>query len=263
MASKDLSDLEQLRRQIAQSTIQLRTQRRWTQAELGERIGLSQGHVSNIERGRASFTAEQLLLLMRIFNVDVGTFQQDAIDPALEIQNALARFGARHLHESERVLPSRLFAELNTLVLEALSTRLPRLMTALAPVVVLHIDSLSLKKLLEDARSLGLARRFGWLVENILEAIRFELAKHLPREWSSRYRRADAVLDDFVRYLILRESPSPLGGDLDILDAEIRSKKTIAEVRADASRTARTWGVVTRLKPTDFASALAAARADV
>jgi len=218
--------------------------------------------VSNVERGVASLTAEQLLLLMRIFNVDAGVFDVDTRDAATQIQNALARFGAQHLHESELVLPTRKLAELSTVIIEALATREPRLMTALAPVIVLHIDSLNLKKLRNDARALGLEQRLAWLVENTLEAIRLEQATRPPRAWASRYRRAEVLLEQFLSAIFFAQKPAAADVQ-DVLDSEIRSKKTIAEVTRDASSISRLWGVITRLQPDDFAAALRGARVDI
>ena len=52
----------------------LRQQRRdhsWSQAELGERIGLGQEHVSNIERGKTSPRVDTLLDVVRALDLDL------------------------------------------------------------------------------------------------------------------------------------------------------------------------------------------------
>jgi transcriptional regulator with XRE-family HTH domain len=52
----------------------LREQRRkhsWSQAEFGERIGLGQEHVSNIERGKTSPRVDTLLDVVRALDLDL------------------------------------------------------------------------------------------------------------------------------------------------------------------------------------------------
>jgi hypothetical protein len=47
----------------------------------------------------------------------------------------------------------------------------------------------------------------------------------------------------------------------DVLDAGIRSRQTLDDVVASSSPISRRWGIVTTLKPEDFAEALRGARA--
>src|SRR4051812_19664007 len=127
--------LEKERVAIARKVRALRTARQWTQAELAARLGLSQSRLSEIERGAGSFTAEQFLEILRLFNVTPDDFVtvEHAGDQAL--QNALARLGARQLRESPDVLPSERLREVDRVLREVLSSaESPRLVTALAPV---------------------------------------------------------------------------------------------------------------------------------
>jgi XRE family transcriptional regulator, fatty acid utilization regulator len=62
------------RAQISRKVRELRTGRRRTQAELAKRLGLSQARLSEIERGQGSFSAEQLLEIFQLFNVDPSFF---------------------------------------------------------------------------------------------------------------------------------------------------------------------------------------------
>src|SRR5271170_6249535 len=106
---RELNDKEELRKarsEIARNVRELRKERRWTQAELAKRLRLSQARLSEIEGGDGSFTAEQFLLLLKLFNVAANHFIPKQRNQASEIQNALARLGAIHLQESEDVLPS-------------------------------------------------------------------------------------------------------------------------------------------------------------
>lgn len=117
---------------IARKVRRLRTERHWTQAELSRQLGLSQSRLSEIEGGQGSFTAEQFLTILRLFNVSVTHFVA-APRRDVELQNALARLGAVHLQESDDVLPSELLDEVGTVVREVLfAPDLPRHVTSLA-----------------------------------------------------------------------------------------------------------------------------------
>ena len=63
--------LEKTKADIARKVHDLRRGRRWTQAELARRLDLSQSRLSEVERGDGSFTAEQFLTILRLFNVSV------------------------------------------------------------------------------------------------------------------------------------------------------------------------------------------------
>src|SRR5271170_6034924 len=110
----DLNDKEKLKKSrawIAKNVRELRKERRWTQAELAKRLDLSQARLSEIEGGDGSFTAEQFLLLLKLFNVGANRFAPSAgpsasHDREAQIRNALARLGALHLQENRDVLPS-------------------------------------------------------------------------------------------------------------------------------------------------------------
>ena len=142
-----LGDLPKTRQQIAAKVRELRLARRWTQAELARQLEISQNRLSDIERGDGSFTAEQFLLLSKLFNVAPGQFVHEPSDPGLAIQNALARLGALHVQESVHVLPSQELQEVHDVVREALLDGSPRIITALAPVLVRNAERLSLAKL--------------------------------------------------------------------------------------------------------------------
>src|SRR5688572_8921705 len=112
---------------------ELRRGRRWTQAELARRLGLSQARLSEIERGAGTFSAEQFIEILRLFNVPVSHFALDARpDPDSELQNVLARLGAFELHEPE-ALPSERIVDVNEAIRQTLVTGSARLVAALAP----------------------------------------------------------------------------------------------------------------------------------
>lgn len=245
------------RAKIARKVKALREERRWTQAELSGRLGLSQSRLSEVERGQGSFTAEQFLTILKLFNVPVTHFASERKASA-ELQNALARLGAGHLQESQDVLPSELLDQVGDVVWEVLITaESPRYVTSLGPVIVRNIDRLGLPKLRIRFREAGVERRLGWLIDNVLEAIRRELKHELPRRFAQLYRRAEVVLGTQSPH----EAPDRRDrASQDLLDPDISSKKTLEEVNASRSSISRRWGIVTALQPEDFVEALKASR---
>lgn len=256
---KKLKEQEKVRKFIAQKVQQLRKGRRWTQAELSKRLHLSQSRLSEIERGDGSFTAEQLLTILKLFNVSVSEFSRELAPQPSEVQNALARLGASHLGESTSVLPAERLMEAGDVLREALVTaESPRLIAALAPVLVLHIDSINLNRLHLQLTDAGFERRLAWLVENTIAAIVRDVATVSPVSARRPYRRAQVLLESFLAFLSAHldgKSPAP-----DVLDTTIRSKQTLEEVREASSAISRRWGVITTLQPEDFAHALRSAR---
>lgn len=239
----------------------LRKERGWTQAELADKLGLSQNRLSEVERGDGSFTAEQFLQILKIFNVTTGRFV-DTTDPAQQLQNALARLGASHLQESTGVIPAEDLAVVATAIREALVQADPRLTTALAPVLCTNVDRVSLNNLYLDLERVGLERRLAWLCENTLAALDSDILRELPRTWAQRVRRTIVVLEAFLGPLNHKlESPTASSPSADVFDPSIRSKKTLDSVQAAASSISRKWGIVSALQPRDFAQAIRAASA--
>jgi transcriptional regulator with XRE-family HTH domain len=265
-----LKHLEKERTHIAREVRALRQGRRWTQAELAKRLGLSQARLSEIERGGGSFTAEQLLAIFRLFNVGPSHFAVDARDETAELQNALARLGARHLGESEEALPSNELERAQAVVREAIAVAgAPRLVTALAPVLVQNIERVSLGRLLLELGELGLQRRFVWVLENVAHALRYELegsaaaggrGARLAEPWRRRYRRALTVIETNLTRLRV-DVPPPTAHD--VLDRGLRSKASLEEALQACSPHSKRWQIVTTIQPEDFARALRDARASV
>jgi transcriptional regulator with XRE-family HTH domain len=245
------------RASIARKVRDLRQARGWTQARLASDLGLSQARLSEIERGGGSFTAEQLLTILRLFNVGVSHFDTAAkAGAARQLQNELARLGGTELRELD-ILPSEIVDDVNEVVREALIEGDSRHLTALAPVIVRNIDRVKLEKIYGDLHWLGFERRLAWLAENILHALRDDAAK-APRPWKGWIARAGAVLQRFVHFA-RNSPPSVADAPPDYLDASIRSAKTAADIAARASEISKRWNVVTGLEPTDFRDALEAA----
>jgi transcriptional regulator with XRE-family HTH domain len=249
------------RKQIARSVREMRLGRGWTQKELAEKLGLSQGRISQIEGGSGSFAAEHLVLLSRIFNVPIGEVAGvESVSSDAELQNALARLGAAGLREDHDVTATERFANVATAVKDALAMGTPRLLAALAPVVVRNIDRLSLARLDIQLQEAGLDRRLAWLAENIDAAIVLDARQPLPRAVAAAYRRAQVIL---ASYLDAKTSVSTMRANtaVDVLDATIRSKRTLEQVLQRSSSISQRWGIATDLHPEQFATALEAARA--
>jgi transcriptional regulator with XRE-family HTH domain len=256
-----LQELDKYRVHVARKVQELRRERRWTQAELSRRLDLSQSRLSELERGAGSFTAEQLLAMLKLFNVTVGDFVPESSGQASELQNALARLGALHLHESTDVLPSERLSAVNDVVREVIvDSESPRLITALGPVLIRNVDQVNLKKLHLQLTEGGLERRLGWVVENTLEAIRRETPLLTSARWRRVYRRAHVVLESFLHFLTAKSPAHILAPD--VLDVGIRSKLSLDDVTASSSPISRRWGIVTTLQPEDFVEALRGSRAD-
>jgi transcriptional regulator with XRE-family HTH domain len=258
-ADKHAQELEKARLQIARKVRELRTGRRWTQEELATHLQLSQGYLSELERGSGSFTAEQLLKILALFNVPVTHFAHAPPQREQDLQNALARLGALHLFESPDVLPSQHFEEVTNVVHEVLVGRSPRQIPALAPVLVANIEGVNLLKLRRELVAAELGRRLGWLIENILQALTMEQLRMEPGEWMQAYFRAQFVLVQLLPSLEPLRSQDD-SSPLDRLDPDIFTPETLAEVRASSSAVSTKWGIVTTLQPQDFVDALRAAR---
>jgi transcriptional regulator with XRE-family HTH domain len=250
---------DKVRAHIARKVLELRKARRWTQTELSEQLHVSQGRLSELERGDGSFTAEQLITLIKLFNVPLGEFSPEPPEPPSELQNALARLGATHLQESATVVPSERLTTVGDVVRETLTTaESPRLVTALAPVLLQNVDDVPFKRLYLQFLDMGLERRFGWLVDNTIAAIQQDVTNVTVAAVRRRYRRAHVLLDSFLAFVA--DQPGRAATAPDILDRNIRTKQTLEEVSAAGSSISRRWGIFTSLQPEDFATALRSAR---
>ena len=241
-------DLENTRRGIVRKLREVRLQRGWSQAELAEKLGLSQARLSVIERGGGSISAEAFVALLALSNLPIEDFLPRQ-NPEDEIQNALARLGALHLRELDDVVPTLRFQRVEDAVVETLAApRSARFVLALAPVIVWNIDHLILHQANERLSRIGLGRRLGWLAENTVAAIGF-LPVGCLREWAFRARVARVALADFVARL-----PQPEGQD--ILDPGVASPETLQHIQRTSSLISQRWGVISELQPEEFGEAL-------
>jgi transcriptional regulator with XRE-family HTH domain len=263
--TKPAQILEKTRQRIGRRVRELRKQREWTQADLAARLDLTQGRLSDIERGQASFTAEQFVTILKLFNAPLSDFGDAPSDHEAELQNALARLGADHIRENPSVLPSEHFSTVAEVIRETLLLGSPRLVTGLAPVLVRNIDVINLRHLYGRFAQVGLDRRLSWLVENTLLAIRERVATSPPRPWTKAYKRAEVVLEPFLDFLGAAHGSKLFDRPFDapdVLDHEIRTKETLEAVTAAASGPSKRWQIATRLQVSDFLDALRLAAPD-
>lgn len=112
--------LSKARERIASEVRSLRNTRGWTLEELAKHLAISKSRLSDIERGEGSFTAEQFLEILALFNVTATHFAPPSRDAADQLQNALARFGAASLYESGDTTPSEHLRSVQQVIREAL-----------------------------------------------------------------------------------------------------------------------------------------------
>ncbi len=247
-----MQSLEHTRSIIATKVRELRQGRGMTQEELARRLGLSQSRLSEIERGAGSFSAEQFIAILRLFNVSTSHFVKSP-DSHDALQNALARGGAEHLQESEGPVPTARHDDLHEVVREALLDGSSRLIASIAPILLRNARKLNLHRFHAEMAQLGYERRFVWVVENTLDAL-----KKVMERANVQLRRdllnADVILHAYLEFATLRVKP----GDQpeDILDPSIRTTKTLKEVRNHRSAASSRWGIVTAIQPSDFETAI-------
>ena len=253
---------ERARIRIGKRVRALRQERQWTQAELADRLNLSQSRFSEIERGHGSFTAEQFLVILRLFNAPLSDFSDAPSDPHAEIQNTLARLGAAHLRESTDVLPSEQLADVGDAVREALLAGTPRLITGLAPVLVRHADNVNLGDLSARLTQIGLQRRLGWLVENTLEATEREWWSPRPVFGHDSIEERKSFLDRFSISSSQRvaSTTSQIRVPISSIEA-FEQKQCWKRLQRPPLNRPKRWKVVTSLQPRDFEEALRLAEA--
>jgi transcriptional regulator with XRE-family HTH domain len=231
---------------------------------LAKHLDVSQSRLSDVERGQRSLSAEELLDVLRLFNVPATDFSGDARASESQMQNALERLGARHLRESSNVLPSEALKESGDVIREVLvAAESPRLIVALAAVLVAQVEQINFDRLHGQLQELGLQARLGWLLENTIEAATDLIIGWTPRRRLSLYQRAIALLQNALANVKGSSSVRRVrrrAAKLDILDRDARSAKTVNALIANGSPISRSWNIVTAIQVADFVEALGASR---
>jgi len=242
--------------EIAQKVKTLRKSRGVSQGDLARLLQVSQSRLSEIEAGKGSFSAEQLIFMLKYFNVPLSYFETDPADPGDAIQKALAYYGAGHLVENRELLPSERLEQLDSVIREViLDGGSSRWITALAPVLVRNIDQVNLQKLHAQFRDYGLHSRFLWLLDNVAQAIRETLEEPLPRKQIVPLQRALSALETFRAWVNPRAWETSEGPE-DTLGPGILSPETRNELRASSSDLSKRWRILTPIQVEDFKNAL-------
>lgn len=253
--------LLEIKKRIAQSVKDARKEHRATQKELAALLGITQARYSQIESGKGSFSAEQLIILIQRFNLSISRFvsQKSEDDSSLKLQKALYRFGANQLYEDPDILPSQKLENVAQVIIETiLSAGSSRQIVALAPVIVKNRAQINFTKIKNELQVLGYLGRLGWVLESVATAIDSELFHVTPRRRELLYKRTFANIKIFIdnsriwETLILE----------DILDKNIYSAKTLNEVKEARDPLAKKWRIITRITTNDFINALREAQID-
>jgi transcriptional regulator with XRE-family HTH domain len=241
---------------IGKKVHDLRKARSLSQGELGQVLGISQSGLSEIELGRASFTAEQFIRVLKFFNVGIGHFDFSPGDPGGVIPKALAAHGATHLVEDPNLLPSENLARVDATIRETLvEAENARALAALAPVIIHHVGQLNLHKLYVQFKEFNLENRYGWLIDNVLEAIQVALKEAPPRRQRLALSKAANVLQAHRERINPNDGPPNLLHE-DWLGLPAASTKTKNEIQKNRSDLSRRWNILTALQVEDFARAI-------
>jgi len=244
---------------ISKGIQELRRQRRLSQAEFAELLNISQSQFSKIENGQSSLTAEQFLFLLQHFNVPLSDFvkTQDPEDESSALQNALIRFGAKHLTENKNVFVPETFHNINEVIFQTLVIHpSARLIASLAPVIARNFNKINFLQIENKLREKnGNANRLWWVLENTLATVSKRLEEYIPfRKLEISYRRCGIPLLSQLHFQE-RNSKSLNSWPEDILDV-VHSEKTLETLRKNQDELAKKWNILTSIKQSDFADAL-------
>jgi len=248
--------LDKYKKQIAASIKKARLERRWRQTELAKKLGISQARLSEIEGGKGSITAEQLVVSLQLFNLPLSYFvKTEQVDEEAQLQNVIARLGASQLREDPNVLPSEKLNEVNKVILETLvSGPSARLITGLTPIIVHNAQRIKFIKIYRELQRLSLHIRLYWLINGILGALNERLESFVPRKLKLIYRKAHLILHNVVFYNNALSSSKKYQEDQ--LDSDITSKRTLNQIKESRDELAKKWNIITRIKEEDFLKAL-------
>jgi transcriptional regulator with XRE-family HTH domain len=250
---------EKQQKRISSALRRLRQERRWSQSEFAQKLGISQSRLSEIESGKGSISAEQLITVMQTFNVPLNYFvKTKATDPEAPLRNAIARLGGSQLTEDPNILPSEKLNDIYTVIFETLvGGASSRLITSLVPVIINNAPHVNFSYIQKKLAKYRLENRLYWIGEGIIRALDQRLTTFVPREQSLKYRRAKTILDNFFG-IELRINK---GRDFheDLLDSDIASQKTLDQIKVSRDDLANKWHIVTRITEDDFYQSLLAA----
>jgi transcriptional regulator with XRE-family HTH domain len=250
---------ENIHQSLATGIQKLRKDRGITQAGLARLLNLSQAQLSKIENGTGSITAEQLVYLLQEYSLPLSYFipnekkAENEEEPFL--QSALTYLGANHLRIIPGVnIPERLIIP-EEAIFEVLLSPSSRLVTALAPIIVKHCESINFLRIAERLKGHGVERRIWWVVDCIYNALSERLKEtYLSRDQYRLYQKAFILLER--KKLDVYKARNKFEEDFDEFDRDLISARTIQLVKDNLDETAELWGIVTRIKEQYFQQAL-------
>lgn len=235
-----------LRKRIAALVATERRARTLSQAALAAELGVSQAHLSNVERGRASFTAEQLLYLLRRFNLGLETLLP-VVDEGAAAQNALLHHGAWHLAHIPAAGAPR-YQNVNDLVVHVLCVPEPRHVTALLPVFLHSVRRISLPSVQEGLSQAHVAGRLRWFLDMVKAAVGPQ--QSIPPRYQLPAREVLMVIELAAHAAVLESD------HIDAFDPSIRSVQTARELLAEGDPISKRHRIATSLRVADFVDAM-------
>lgn len=250
--------LENYKNQIGTAIKQARLSRKLTQREVAYLIDLSQSRYSEIENGKGSFTAEQMVVLMAKFNLSISDIiKLSSKEKMLERQKSLAYYGADYLLEDEEIPPTRKRQNLTDFIRDILMgiDMTGREIAALAPIIVKDIDEINFYKLQSEFVGTGLKGRVPWLFENTIQAIEIEQQNDKLSNESKKILlwatpKLKAFLDAFEKSITLTDKDPE-----DSFSSKI-SEKTWHDLEKERTEISKKWKIMSRLSPLDFSKAI-------
>lgn len=245
-----------LQKQISQGIRSARVSRRLSQAELAQKLGISQSRLSEIEQGKGSITAEQFIVLLQFFNLPISHFvKQENVSFEDQLQNRLVQLGGSQLRETVGVLPSEKLDDVVTVIVESLIGGFTsRLLITLVPVLIKNAKQINLQLIEAKLKGFGLEGRLYWVLNGISNAIEARRKLFIPKEYLFFYKQAEKNLSLWSLYEL--QLLGEYNGLENVLDSDITSSKTLDQVRNARDELAKKWNIVTRITQEDFNNAL-------
>ncbi len=244
---------------ISKNLKRIRLQRHISQADLADLLEVTQAHLSHIENRKAVLTAGQFLRILQHFNLSIDDFVPRVQIVEKDLQNVLARHGARHLFEDPAILPSQHLSRVVNAVSETLvDGHSPRLIVSLSSVIIENAEVHLMNKIRLNIHQAGLICRFGWFLDNTLEAITkiiSDNALSLTDILKAKFNRTRVVIKNQLSLPVLAP-PSLRQKAIDILEIEFNDEKTLSDIQRSVSALSKKWHIVSRIQPEHFEQAI-------
>lgn len=229
-----------------------------TQGEMAKKLAMSQSRLCDLERGRASLSAEQLLMFLQEFSISLAELVPEYLDDPIEsLRLSLARWGRFALKSSPRpLLISEKLSDLHDVIRETLViTPVRDYLCALAPIIVRHAAVINFDRVGMQLYDLGIDARLWWVVEGTLWAVRERKNYYLPGEIAKMYQNANHVLTRKSKsansfFSLRRAYP------IDVLENQAVGARVLEKIRLTQDALATRWRLITRIQSEDFTKAL-------